>query len=219
VEHQASEDPLSRRRDYGLGALAEGDVDPDPFVQFRRWLSEATDASAPEPNAMVLGTVDPDGRPSARTVLLRGLDHGFLFFTNRDSRKGRALAARPVASLLFPWYSLQRQVIVLGDVEEVSDGESDAYFASRPWGSRIAARASRQSQPITSRAALQDAVAAEEAAFPESGPVPRPNRWGGYRLVPTELEFWQGRPSRLHDRLRFERDVEAGGWRVTRLQP
>lgn len=212
--------PLSRRTDYGAERLDEADIAVDPFAQFADWLIEASDRGVYEPNAMVVGTVDADGTPSSRTVLLRGLDdRGFVFYTDRSSRKGRALAAHPVATLLFPWYTLHRQVIVTGDVRPVDDAESDAYWASRPRGSRIAGSASAQSQPIASRAALEARVSDVEARHPEAD-IPRPDRWGGYLVRPWRIEFWQGRSSRLHDRLVFTRDRQAPGeWSLERLQP
>lgn len=213
-------DPLARHTDYGAESLNESDVADDPIVQFAAWLEDAAARGVYEPNAMVLGTVDPDGTPSSRTVLLRAVDaDGFVFYTDRSSRKGRALAAHPVATLLFPWYTLHRQVKVTGEVAAVDDAESDAYWASRPHGSRVAGTASAQSQPIGSRAELDARVAEVEAAFPEGREVPRPARWGGYRLRPRRIEFWQGRTSRLHDRLVFTRDESLGDWSVERLQP
>ncbi|WP_353828982.1 pyridoxamine 5'-phosphate oxidase [Agromyces sp. SYSU T0242] len=211
---------LTGRRDYGAERLDEADAAHDPIAQFDRWLAEADERGVYEPNGMVLGTIDPDGTPSSRTVLLRGVDaRGFVFYTDRMSRKGRALAAHPVATLLFPWYLVHRQVIVTGEVAEVDDAESDAYWAGRPHGSRIAATASRQSQPIAGRAELEARVAELEARLPESGDLGRPERWGGYRLRPTRVEFWQGRTSRLHDRLVYTRATARGGWRIERLQP
>ncbi|MEI3867988.1 pyridoxamine 5'-phosphate oxidase [Microbacterium sp. CCNWLW134] len=213
-------DPLARHTDYGAESLRESDVADDPIVQFSVWLEDAAARGVYEPNAMVLGTVDADGTPSSRTVLLRAVDaDGFVFYTDRLSRKGRALAAHPVATLLFPWYTLHRQVNVTGEVAAVDDAESDAYWASRPHGSRVAGTASAQSQPIGSRAELDARVAEVEAAFPKGREVPRPARWGGYRLRPRRIEFWQGRTSRLHDRLVFTRDESLGDWSVERLQP
>ncbi|WP_141935434.1 pyridoxamine 5'-phosphate oxidase [Microbacterium sp. SLBN-154] len=213
-------DPLARHTDYGAESLKESDVADDPIVQFSAWLEDAATRGVYEPNAMVLGTVDADGTPSSRTVLLRAVDaDGFVFYTDRSSRKGRALAAHPVATLLFPWYTLHRQVNVTGEVAAVDDAESDAYWASRPHGSRVAGTASAQSQSIGSRAELDARVAEVEAAFPEGREVPRPARWGGYRLRPRRIEFWQGRTSRLHDRLVFTRDESRGDWSVERLQP
>ncbi|QCR20004.1 pyridoxamine 5'-phosphate oxidase [Agrococcus sp. SGAir0287] len=211
-------DPLARHTDYGSERLEEADVAADPIAQFESWLAEAAARGVYEPNAMVLGTVEADGTPTSRTVLLRAVDaDGFVFYTDRSSRKGRALAAHPIATLLFPWYSLHRQVHVTGEVSLVDDAESDAYWASRPHGSRIAGTASEQSQPIASRAALEAKVAQVEAAFPEGADVPRPARWGGYRVRPHRIELWQGRTSRLHDRLVYART--ADGWAVQRLQP
>jgi pyridoxamine 5'-phosphate oxidase len=217
VEHA-----LHRHTDYGAEVLDEGHVASDPLVQFDRWFAEADARGVYEPNAMVLGTVDPDGTPSSRTVLLRGVDsRGFVFYTDRESRKGRALAANPTATLLFPWYPVHRQVIVTGAVSRVGDEESDAYWASRPFGARISATVSRQSQPIGSRAELVSQVAALEEEYSGIDDVRRPDRWGGFRVRPWRVEFWQGRTSRLHDRLVFTRDpgADAAGWRLERLQP
>lgn len=213
-------DPLARHTDYGNKSLDESDVAHDPIAQFSSWLAEAADRGVYEPNAMVLGTVDADGAPSSRTVLLRAIDaDGFVFYTDRSSRKGRALAAHPVATLLFPWYTLHRQVSVTGEVSPVEDAESDAYWASRPQGSRVAGTASHQSQPIGSRAELEARVAEVEVEYPEGRDVPRAGRWGGYRLRPRRIEFWQGRTSRLHDRLVFTRAGDGTEWTVERLQP
>jgi pyridoxamine 5'-phosphate oxidase len=214
-----TDDPLSRHTDYGAERLDEADVARDPIVQFEGWLADAAARGVYEPNAMVLGTIDADGTPSSRTVLLRGVDaDGFVFYTDRSSRKGRALAAHATATLLFPWYPLHRQVIVTGEASTVSDAESDAYWDSRPHGSRIAGTASAQSQPIASRDELEKAVQDLETLHPEGTDVPRPERWGGFRVRPRRIEFWQGRTSRLHDRLVFTRD-EAGEWSLQRLQP
>ncbi|RFA20268.1 pyridoxamine 5'-phosphate oxidase [Subtercola boreus] len=218
-------DSLAAHNDYGDAALDEGSLDADPFAQFRRWLAEAESAGLEEPNAMVVGTVDPDGVPSSRTVLLRGVDdRGFAFYSNYGSRKGLALATNPSASLLFPWYPVHRQVIVQGAVTRLSAEESDAYFASRPRGSRLAAIASDQSQPIASRAELErrvEQLTAELTA--EDGTeraAERPAHWGGYVVDPHRIEFWKGRTSRLHDRLVYTRTADTvTGWTVTRLQP
>jgi pyridoxamine 5'-phosphate oxidase len=190
----------------------------DPVQWLREWLAEAEHIDLPNPGAMTLATVDPDGRPSARMVLLKGLDErGAVFYTNRHSRKGRALEANPRAVLVFHWDLLLRQVVVEGRVEPVSEAESDAYFASRPRASRLSAWASRQSEPVESRAALDEAAHEVEARF-EGEDVPRPPHWGGYRLSLDRLEFWAGRPFRLHDRIEYTADGQ-GGWRRQRLFP
>ena len=204
------------RSDYALKRLDETDVDADPFKQFHAWLAEALGAQVPEPTAMTLATVDEEGNPSARIMLLKALDErGFVFYTNYESRKGHELAARPRAALTFFWMELQRQVRIEGRVEKVSAAESDEYFAIRPLGSRIGAWASTQSAVIASRPWLEARVKAAEAQYGES--PPRPPHWGGFRVIPDWLEFWQGRQSRLHDRIAYTR--EASGWVVSRLSP
>jgi pyridoxamine 5'-phosphate oxidase len=212
-------DALHRHTDYGQTYLTEAEVDRDPLAQFLTWLTQADESKVYEPNAMVLSTIEPDGSPSSRTVLLREADeNGFEFFTNYTSRKGLALLAHPAVSIVFPWYPLHRQVIVRGSAAPTDPAVSDAYFASRPKGAQIAAVASNQSQPIASRDLLEARVHELEKLYGEGQNVPRPDTWGGFRVIPTSYEFWQGRTSRLHDRLRFTRD-DSGQWNLERLQP
>jgi pyridoxamine 5'-phosphate oxidase len=206
------------RRDYARSSLHEENLDPDPIRQFGLWFDEATKSAVPETNAMTLATCTSDGRPSARIVLLRGVDErGFAFFTNYESRKARELDSNPWAALVFFWHDLERQVRVEGRIERVSAEESDVYFHGRPESSRIGAWASPQSQVIPSREALEERFGDLENRFAD-GAISRPPNWGGYRLVPDTVEFWQGRPSRLHDRLRYTRR-QHGDWLIERLAP
>jgi pyridoxamine 5'-phosphate oxidase len=204
------------RQSYEKNTLLEAHAAASPFKQFDIWFNEAVTAKVPEPTAMTLATANAEGHPSARIVLLKGFDDtGFVFFTNYLSRKGQEIAAQPWASLLFFWQSLERQVRIDGQIHKISDVESDAYFHSRPLGSRIGAIASAQSQPISIEA-LQQQFADTQVLHGET--PPRPRHWGGYCLVPTAFEFWQGRPSRLHDRLQYKPDG-SGVWHIERLSP
>lgn len=199
--------------------LRRAELDDDPFEQFRRWFEYAGEVGLHEPEAMIVSTVGDHDMPSSRHVLLRGLDHGFVFFTNYTSHKGRELEARPVAAICFPWNLLARQVRVEGTVERVSAAESDEYFATRPRGSQIGAWASDQSEVLEGRDQLEARWAEAESRF-EGGAVPRPPHWGGFRVLPSRVEFWQGRPSRLHDRFRYTADpTVATGWSIDRLSP
>ena len=206
-----------RRVQYETAGLERSDLDASPVQQWHRWYDAAVEADLPEPNAMVLSTIGTDGVPDSRVVLARGVDErGIAFFGNYTSAKGRELDGVGAASVVFPWLALHRQVRVRGRVEQLPSAESDQYFASRPRESQIGAWASPQSEPIADRAELEQRVAEIAARFP--GDVPRPEFWGGWRLVPESWEFWQGRPSRLHDRLVFRRDA-SGGWALERLAP
>lgn len=209
-------DLADMRKSYGRSALLERSAHTNPFDQFGQWLDEAVAAQVPEPNAMTLATVGADGRPSTRVVLIKEFDRrGIVWYTNYDSRKGRELAAHPVAALQFHWVALERVVRIEGHVEKVSAAESDAYYAIRPLGSRIGAWASPQSRVIANRKVLEDAVAKARAKYPKN--PPRPPHWGGFRLKPDCWEFWQGRKSRLHDRLRYR--LADGDWVRERLAP
>jgi pyridoxamine 5'-phosphate oxidase len=193
----------------------------DPFEAFSIWLKQAHENSIiVEANAMVLSTVHPDNQISTRTVLLKDISEGgFTFFSNYESRKAHAMNVNENVSLLFPWYAMERQVSISGVVEKVSESESDDYFAARPWGSQIGAWASHQSSPLSSRAELEQRYEGAAAKWPEGSVVPRPDYWGGYRVVPLNIEFWQGRYSRLHDRLRYERTTTNSDWELTRYYP
>jgi len=204
------------RREYGAAGLSEEDLAADPMEQLRVWLDQAREAYPEEFTSMTLATADREGRPSARVVLLKGLDErGLVFYTNYDSRKGRELEENPRAALVFYWPAFDRQIRIEGTVERTSREESEGYFLSRPLGSRLGAWASPQSRPIAGRGELERRLREAEERFGEE--VPLPESWGGYRVRPETVEFWQGRPSRLHDRLRYSRS--AGGWRIERLAP
>jgi len=204
------------RRDYSGEPLSETESDPDPFRQFERWFGQARNLET-DPTACALATASADGRPSARMVLLKGVDSGFVFFTNYNSRKAQELAQTGRACLLFYWGSVVRQVRIEGTVAKVSDAESDAYFSTRPRESRWSVYASDQSSAIENRLALESRYELARTTYGET--IPRPHWWGGYRLFPDEFEFWQGRPSRLHDRIRYVRDGDGHGWKRERLAP
>ncbi len=212
-------DSLSRHEDYGQESLDESQLATNPIDQFRNWLVSAEDAGIYEPNAFVLSTVTSTNTPSSRTVLLKGVeDNGFVFFTNFSSRKGQAIEHNPHVSAVFGWYSIYRQVLIEGRVERVSEDDSEEYFHSRPHESQVAAWSSRQSQPIESRSKLDEQFDDALSRF-DGQVVPKPDYWGGYRIIPSRIEFWKGRSNRMHDRIAFERTSEADSWKVTRLQP
>ena len=205
------------RRDYALASLTETQVDTDPIRQFERWFADAVSARVPEPNAMTLSTATRDGVPSGRIVLLKGVDaNGFVFYTDYRSRKGVELGENPLAALTFLWKEIERQVRITGSVSRVSTQESEAYFQTRPPGSRLGAWASRQSSVIANREELEAQLQDVTLRFP-TGDVPLPPYWGGFRVMPDEIEFWQGRASRLHDRLLYQR--RESGWEISRLSP
>jgi len=206
----------SLRQEYMRAGLSESDADRDPMRQFERWFEDALRAKLPLPNAMTLATVSRDGAPAARVVLLKGVERGgFVFYTNYRSRKAREIGERAQACLVFMWSDLERQVRITGEVEKVEAADSDAYFVTRPAGSRLSAWASEQSEKVASRAVLEQAMAEAKARYGDS--PPRPPHWGGYRVMPTQIEFWQGRADRLHDRLLYTRD--AATWKIERLAP
>ena len=207
------------REDYRLASLDVKDVDENPIAQFGKWLKEALDAQVPEPNAMTLATCTPEGKPAARIVLLKGYDEaGFVFFTNYESRKGKELLHNPNAALVFSWLELQRQVRIEGKVQKVAPEQSTAYFQSRPKGSQIGAWASPQSRVIGEREMLEEKVQKLEEKYANEDELPRPEHWGGYVVQPRLIEFWQGRPSRLHDRIQYTLQ-SSGEWLIERLAP
>ena len=223
LDVQQGPDPAAMRKRYRSAGITEEQLAPEPYTQFARWFTDAVaaaeDGVVAEPNAMVLSTADGEGVPSSRTVLLKGYDlRGFVFYSNYRSRKGRALAANPRASLLFPWHAIARQVVIVGDVVRVTPEETEAYFHSRPHGSQVGAWASEQSAVVPSREVLEEQYARLAARWPEGSQVPVPPFWGGFRVEPATVEFWQGRENRLHDRLRYAHGA-AGGWSVERLAP
>lgn len=214
-----SDTPISHlRKEYTIAGLTEKELDPDPLRQFRLWLNQALDAGLAEPTAMTLATATKDGKPSARIVLLKNVDaEGFVFFTNYGSRKGRELLRNPAAALVFHWVELERQVRIIGKTKKVPRDESEQYFRTRPIGSQLAAWVSKQSEVVKSRDEIEKKVLELEARY-KNKEIPLPPVWGGFRVKPTEIEFWQGRPNRLHDRLRYAL-ARGGKWTIVRLSP
>lgn len=213
-----SPDPSALRRNYTRESLSEADVNADPFKQFDHWFREALNSQLPEPNAMTLASATPDGRPSARTVLLKGFDHqGFVFYTNYESKKGQEIDTNPQVALLFTWLELERQIRIEGAAERVSPEESETYFQSRPKGSQVGAWASPQSRVISGREWLEEKMEELNDTFKHDENLPLPPFWGGYRVRPDCIEFWQGRENRLHDRIRYTRTET--GWKIERLAP
>lgn len=207
------------RQNYSLAGLSEADIDADPIKQFGVWFQQALDADLIEPNAMTLATATPEGKPTARIVLLKGVNQGgFIFYTNYESQKGQQLITNPYAALVFLWDKLERQVRIEGEVEKLATKESEAYFHSRPKASQLGAWASTQSQVIPNRQVLEQQLADLETKYKGDATVPLPEHWGGFRVIPNRIEFWQGRPSRLHDRLVYELKAD-GNWKITRLSP
>lgn len=206
------------RKDYTKQGLREIDLNSDPVQQFKKWLEQAIEAQLPEPNAMTISTATTDGKPAARMVLLKDFDdRGFVFYTNYESHKGQQLTQNPQAALVFWWAELERQVRIEGQVTQVSSQESDEYFHSRPINSQLGAWVSNQSQEVACREVLEQRLAELQAKYAQQT-IPRPAHWGGYRVIPSEIEFWQGRPSRLHDRLLYRRQND-GSWLIKRLSP
>lgn len=206
------------RKDYTLQELNETEVDPNPVIQFQKWFDQVCSVDIPEPNAMTVATVSSEGKPSARMVLLKDYDgRGFVFYTNYNSRKGQELIANPHAALVFWWAQLERQVRITGSVEKISAQESDEYFHSRPFNSRLGAWTSNQSEIVSSRQTLEQRLQQLQAKYKDLE-VPRPPHWGGFRVIPVEIEFWQGRSSRLHDRLLYSKNSDST-WKIERLSP